>query len=184
MPSPHNRWVWGHFPALSPNPAQTAPGAQSHSPDGSTDGFMPQPHGRLPETKLVSRLPSQCCPRRAVTPPPRPPGGPAGSFLLYSVSCFPGSREEERARFPPSPALCRCSVHRDRRRCPPPPPPARGALPPRGRRHGPTWSRGAPARERPSGRGAAALSRRFVPQHPRSARYSAQLSGPAVPIPG
>lgn len=159
MPSPHNRWVWGHFPALSPNPAQTAPGAQSHSPDGSTDGFMPQPHGRLPETKLVSRLPSQCCPRRAVTPPPpRPPGGPAGSFLLYSVSCFPGSREEERARFPPSPALCRCSVHRDRRRCPPPAP---------GSGRAPTaWP---PARAhvepRSSGPGAAVgtRGRRFVP---------------------
>lgn len=92
MPSPHNRWVWGHFPALSPNPAQTAPGAQSHSPDGSTDGFMPQPHGRLPETKLVSRLPPQCCPRRAVTPPD-PQGGRPGAFCFIPFLVFPAAEK-------------------------------------------------------------------------------------------
>lgn len=183
MPSPHNRWVWGHFPALSPNPAQTAPGAQSHSPDGSTDGFMPQPHGRLPETKLVSRLPSQCCPRRAVTPPPDPQGGRPGAFCFIPFLVFPAAEKRSAPASRRAPRFVAAPFTGTAGGAPPPPP-ARGALPPRGRRHGPTWSRGAPARERPSGRGAAALSRRFVPQHPRSARYSAQLSGPAVPIPG
>lgn len=60
---------------------------------------MPQPHGRLPETKLVSRLPSQCCPRRAVTPPPPPTPRGAGREL-FALFRFLFSRQPRRGARP------------------------------------------------------------------------------------